>query len=150
MALHIVQHQLVQAVVALLQAAPAVAALVQEERDDAAAATLASLINVSVPVSQPDGQLLSGAHVLWSSTLQLDVAARAGTGATGRAAASPIVAAAYARLMADTTLAAAGFYLDGPPTVALGSTESEDRLGGARLTWQVNHRSTWADLTTPT
>ena len=150
MALHIVQQQLVQAVVALLQASPPVAEVVQEERDDGAGYTQASVINVSVPVSTPDGMTLSGSVVMWSSTLQLDIVARAATGATARAAVSPIVAAAYARIMNDTTLGAAGWSLDGPPTLDMGSTVAEDRLGGCRLIWHVLHRSTWTDLTTPT
>ena len=147
MATHIVQHQLLQAVVALLQAAPAVAELVQEERDDSAGFTAASVVNLSVPSSEPDEQALSGSPVMWASTLQAEVMVRAGDGITGRGALSPVVAALYARLMNDTTLAAAGWYVDGPPRLAMDSTEAQDRIGGARLTWRVLHRSAWADLT---
>ena len=148
MATHIVQHQLLQAVVALLQAAPAVAELVQEERDESAGFAVASLVDVSVPSSEPDGQGLSLSPVMWASTVRLAIYGRAGDGITARAAASPIVAACYARLMADTTLAAAGFQMDGPPTMPeLNGTEAQDRIGAVLLQWRFLHRSAWADLT---
>lgn len=144
---HIVQEQLLQAVVALLQAAPAVAETVQEARDTAGGFTGASVVNVSVPLSDPDAASLSNSPVAWVSQVQIDVEARATAGVTARATVSPIVAAIYARLMGDATLAAAGYYIEGAPTVAIDAIETEDRIGGARLTWRILHRSAWADLT---
>lgn len=145
---NIVQKQLQQAMLALLQQAPALAETVQEARDPSTGFSGASLVSVKVPASEPSGETLSTSPIMWRTTVVVDVEARATTGQTGSDAVSPVAAGVFARVMGDTTLAAAGWQLAEPPAIETDTFEAEDRIGMVRFTWSYLHRSAWANLTT--
>lgn len=91
--------------------------------------------------------LLSGeAPIDWHAMCTVECVSRATTGATADEAVGPLLAAVYARLMADVTVAAAGFQILPSFDLRLDEADVDDRIGAATLHFQVRWRGSFASM----
>lgn len=98
----------VAAVVAKLQASPAVSASVERVRLRPWKASVDTAIVVRpVRADAVDPQLMSGGAYAWDSAIAVECYARAAAGTSADAAVDSLLGAAYARLMSDQTLGGA-------------------------------------------
>lgn len=98
----------IAAVVATLQASPAVSATVERVRLRPLKSSVSSAIAVRpVRADVLDPRLLGGGAYAWETQIAVECYARAAAGTSPDAAVDALLAAAYARLMADQTLGGA-------------------------------------------
>lgn len=125
-------------IVDALQAAPAVCAHVRRGTTRALPETIAQGLFVRVLGGPGQALVMGGASPIdWLATCTVGCVARATPGAMADEAVGPLVAAVYARLQADTTLAAAGFLVQPSFDLRLDDADTDDRIGAAELHFQV-------------
>ncbi len=120
--------RIVDAVVALLAAAPALSDFIAEDDEGAIAEDACSAILVRFVESDPIVPSISGGPVDWNTRLGIECYARAdASSSTGRAS-RRLHAAAFARLMADPTLGGAAMGME-PGQVMSEQDRRDSRLG---------------------
>ena len=100
----------------------------------------AAQIHVTIEQSEPEIGILTGAPVDWTTTLQLQVLARAIDGTAAEDLADQLWTEAYARIAADATLGGS-VQMFTPQSMYLDQDEADTAV--VRLTWSftVQHRT---------
>lgn len=127
------------AIVALLQAEPALSQQVFRARDRQLAEEFPDAINVQFDYSTPSRGAISGAPVDWDSKFTIECYARTST-TTADLAVDPLLMQVYRRIAADRTL---GGLVDdiGEPTIEAEYTAEQQRTGWVRMSYPVMHRT---------
>lgn len=132
------QRRLADLVVTLLQAAPAVAPRVTKRVARAVSTGFEQAVLVRVMPSRGEPHEMSRtAQVHWQATVLVECLARSGATNPPDEAVSPLVAAAYARLMAGITADTSGFQLTGDRLVDLSQDEFDEGIARGALTFTV-------------
>lgn len=127
------------AFVAALSAAPAVSANIFRARDRVIAEDHVNAINVQFDGATPFVAAMSGAPVDWASKISIECYART-SATTADLAVDPLLATAYSRLAADTTLG--GIVADiGAPQIEAEYDAQGQKTGWVRMTYTVSHRT---------
>lgn len=142
------QQDLVGRVVAILQAAPAVAQLVTRRTSRPVDGDIATAVRVRLGPSRGAAMAMSGgAPIDWDLSFITECVARSsGAGQAPDEAVGPVVVAVFARLLADTTLAAAGFQLMPEFGVQPDQDELDERIGQASFIFSVRHRTAYNSI----
>lgn len=140
-------QQLVGHVVAALSAAPAVAQVVTRRGSRAIADGINSAVRVRILASIAEPIALGGTSPIdWTAQLAIECMARTGASQAPDEAAGPLLLAVHARLMADTTLAAAGYQLLPEMQINPDEDELDERIGTAMLVLSVRWTSAYNTL----
>lgn len=124
------------AVVAALQAAPAVAPQVARVRLRPLAASTTTAVVVRPIEAEAAEQLLTGMPIQWQCAIAVECYAKTTTATAPDAAVDALLAAAYARLMADPTLGGAVSHMQ-PVGVSYEFDVDGEQTALATLTLQV-------------
>lgn len=127
------------AFVATLAAAPAVSKNIFRARERVLAEEHITALNVQFDGAEPYAGAMHGAPVDWRSKITVECYARSSI-TSGDLAVDPLLAAAYARLAADTTLK--GLVADiGYPQIEAENDSQGQKTGWIRMTYAVEHRT---------
>lgn len=132
------------AIVAALQAAPAVSAQIYRARDRSVPENCADAVNVQFEGSEPNRGAINGAPVDWISRIAVDCYARSRT-LEGDEAVDELLQSVYERLAANPTL---GGVVDdiGEPDIVADYDSLGQKTGWVRLTYPILHRTTGGSL----
>lgn len=124
------------AIVAALQASPAVAPQVARVRMRPLGAATTTAVVVRPRMAEAAEQLLSGMPITWACSIDVECYAKTTTATAPDAAVDALLASAYARLMADATLAGAVGLIN-PVGITYDFDVDGDYTACATLTLQV-------------
>lgn len=125
-----------QAIVAALQAAPAVAPQVARVRLRPLGAATTTAVVVRPRAAEAAEQLLSGMPITWACAIDVECYAKTTTATAPDAAVDALLASAYARIMAEPTLAGAVGFIS-PVGVTYDFDVDGESTACATLTLQV-------------
>lgn len=131
--------KVVSAIVAALQAAPAVCETIYRARPTAVPDQTEQAINVAFQGALPNRGAIKGAPVDWNTRITVELFARS-FNESGDVAVDPLLAAVYKRLAIDTTLGGVIDDLEGPGIEAENLAEAQ-KTGWLRLTYIAQHRT---------
>lgn len=136
--------QVVGAVIAALEAAPAVCPSVFRARANAVPESLEQAISVQWDQATPHPATIAGAPKDWQTRITVECYAR-GVRDSGDVVVDPLLEAVFARLAEDTTL---GGLIDDLNIVGLEAENSAEgkKTGWVRLTYIAEHRTTNTSL----
>lgn len=142
------QDAILAAVIATLQAAPALAGVLIEEdiQADELPTEVAKALLVSVELSAPELTRLSGAPVDWSTTIRIDCVVRNDSRTPQGRPSWLLYADAFAALMQTPELGGLAMALD----CTLARTDRETaatRIGAVNSYWRVRHRTAYTTTT---
>lgn len=141
------QTDLIGRVEAILLAAPPVAQVVSRRTSRPVDIDVDTVVRVRLGPSRGAAMALSGgAPVDWDLTLITDCMARTGAALAPDQAVDPVVVAVYARLLADTTLAAAGYHVMPEFAIQPDQEELDERIGQASVIFTVRCRTPYASI----
>jgi hypothetical protein len=137
------QHQaIVEAVAALLTTAPSLAGgYVFEGRDLALGSDVPSQIHVFLNDSNPDGEILTGAPMDWSSEISIVIRARKAGSDSAEKVADALLFDAWSRVMADQSLSGLVMQLTAGP-VTRDRDPADPDVAAFTWTFTVAHRTT--------
>lgn len=130
----------------VLQQAPAVCTVIEEDSVDEVPEDVAQAVDVALDIANPQ-QLggIQGNPVEWDVRVRVSLYARK-TGASARADLGVLLAAVYARLAANQSLGLGDGVFIGEPTVDWSSARQAQRLNGCDLYYTVRCRTSGLTL----
>lgn len=136
--------QIVGAMIAVLQAAPAVCPVIDRARSTVVPEQADKAVSIQWEGAQPERETISGAPIDWQSRITVEVFARS-VQQSGDLAVDPLLGAVADRLAQDTTLGG----LVGDLRIAgleAENTAEGKKTGWVRLTYIADHRTTNSTL----
>jgi hypothetical protein len=127
------------AVVAILNAAPAVSETILQANDRHVPESKVNALNVYHAGSKPEDGAIYGAPIDWTTGIVIECYAKTST-ETSDVAVDPLIKAVYGRLASDRTLG--GLVEDiGVPTIQMDYDSKGQRTGWAVMKYPVEHRT---------
>lgn len=135
------------AIVALLEAEPALSQQIFRARDRQLAEEFPDAINVQFDGAMPSAGAMHGAPVDWDSKFTIECYARTTT-TSADLAVDPLLMQVYQRIAADPTLGDVVTYI-GEPMIEAEYNAEQQRTGWIRMTYPVMHRTNNLTLEQP-
>ena len=131
--------KVVTAVMAMLQAAPAVCDTIYRARPNVVPDQTSRAVNVQWENALPNNGAIGGAPVDWATRLSVECFAR-GMSESGDLEVDPLLESVYERLAADSTLGGVVAHLECVGLEAENTSEGK-KTGWVRLTYIAHHRT---------